>query len=366
MRSVSRRLLLVVSRLNYSYYFLYDEPLALAMTIKVAVSGIPRGYQYPRDDLNWLQAKHIEQIKAVSPEIELFEVPPDQVPDNPDFEVVLAEGGNRTHYHGELDWLDYQKFFGSELRWVQLCSTGFSDNITPEVLDGSVTLTNATNIHTMPIAESVVTAMLDHAKHIKQRRIDQGDRHWTQLKCDELCHRTVLIIGLGNIGQRTAKLCKAFDMRVIGTKRRVEPVENVDLVFPITELREHLGEADYVVVAAPLTPETQYMLGEPEFRAMKESAYYINIGRGAVADETALIKALEEKWISGAYLDAFEVEPLPIDNPLWGLENVLLVPHDSHSSPYIGDRIVDMFCVNLDRYVRGESLRNICDPRKGY
>ncbi len=335
------------------------------MTIKVAVSGIPRGYQYPRADLNWLKEKHIAQIKAISPEIELIEVPPDMVPDA-DFEVVLAEGGNRTHYHGELDWADYQRFFKPGLRWVQLCSTGFSDNITPEVLDGSVILTNAPGIHTYPIAESVITAMLDHAKMLKQRRIDQVTRSWNQLKCDELYRRTVLIIGLGNIGRRTARLCKAFDMRVIGTKRSVEPVENVDLVFPVEELRKYLSEADYVVVAAPLTQETKYMLGEPEFRAMKKDCYYINIGRGAVADENALIKALGEKWISGAYLDAFEVEPLPSDHLFWGMENVLLIPHDSHSSPYIGDRVVDIFCRNLDHYVRGEPLEFVCDPGKGY
>jgi len=338
----------------------------MVMTIKVAVSGIPRGYQFPRSDLNWLQERHIKQIKSISSDIELFEVPPNKVPDNPDFEVVLAEGGNRTHYHGELDWKDYQKFFTPSLRWIQLCSTGFSDNITPEVLEGTVTLTNAPGIHTVPIAESVITAMLDHAKRLKQRRIDQKAHEWNQLKCDELYHRTALVIGLGNIGQRTAKLCKAFDMKVIGTKRRVEPVENVDHVFPVGELREYLAKADYVVVAAPLTPETKYMLDIPEFKAMKNKTYYINIGRGAVARENALIKALKEDWISGAYLDALEVEPLPRDNPLWDMDNVLLVPHDSHSSPYIGDRVIDIFCMNLERYVKDEPLKHVCDPEKGY
>lgn len=313
-----------------------------------------------------MQEKHIKQITGISPEIELIEVPPDKVPDEPDYEVVLAEGGNRTHYHGELDWVDYQMFFTPSLRWVQLCSTGFSDNITPQVLDGSVALTNAPGIHTYPIAESVITAMLDHAKCLKQRRVDQVTHSWNQLKCDELYHRTALIIGLGNIGRRTARLCKAFDMRVIGTKRRVEPVENVDYVFPPSELVKYLPEADYVVVAAPLTPETKYMLGEEEFRAMNENTYFINIGRGAVAQEPALIKALEENWISGAYLDALEVEPLPEDHVFWDMENVLLIPHDSHSSPYIGDRIVDIFCMNLEHYVRGEQLRYICDPSKGY
>ena len=137
-------------------------------------------------------------------------------------------------------------------------------------------------------------------------------------------------------------------------------------VFDVVERDDLLRESDYVVVAAPLTPETRYMLKEPEFRAMKPTAYFINIGRGAVAEEPALIKALEENWIRGAYLDALEVEPLPVDHPFWSMENVLLVPHDSHSSPYIGDRIVDIFCMNLERYVQGKPLSNICDPRKGY
>jgi phosphoglycerate dehydrogenase-like enzyme len=336
------------------------------MNIKVAVSGIPRGYHFPSSDLNWLKDKHIQQINAISPEIEIVEVPPDKVPDNNDFEVVLAEGGNRTHYHGELDWKDYQKFFTPKLKWVQLCSTGFSDNITPQVIKGSVTLTNAPGIHTYPIAESVITAMLDHAKRLKQRRIDQKAHNWNQLKCDELYNRTVLIIGLGNIGKRTAKLCKSFDMRVIGIKRKVEAVDYVDNVFPVEKLKKYLPEADFVVVAVPLTPKTKNMIGESEFRVMKKTSYFINIGRGAVVEELALIKALEEYWIAGAYLDALEVEPLPVVHPFWEMENVLLIPHDSHSSPYIGDRIVDIFCKNLERYVKGESLMYICDPDKGY
>ncbi len=264
------------------------------MTIKVAVSGIPRGYQFPKEDLNWLQDKHRKQIQDISPDIELIEIPAHEVREIEGLEVVLAEGGNRIHYHGELDWEEYQQFFTPSLKWIQLCSTGFSDNITPEVLDGSVTLTNAPGLHTYPIAESVITAMLDHAKLLKQRRIDQKKHLWSQLKCDELYGRTVLIIGLGNIGKRTAKLCKAFDMKVIGTKRRMEKVPNVDEVFPTSDLLSRLPEADYVVVAAPLTPETKGMLGEKEFRAMKKSVYYINLGRGAVAHEPSLIKALEE------------------------------------------------------------------------
>jgi len=280
--------------------------------------------------------------------------------------VVLAEGGNRVHYPGELDWEDYQKFFTPSLRWVQLCSTGFSDNITPQVLDGTVTLTNAPGLHTIPVAESVIAAMLNHAKHLKQRGIDQRNHVWNQLKSDELFRRTVLIIGLGRIGRRVARLCKAFDMRVIGTKRRVGLVENVDTVFSVSELTKHLPQAEYIVIAVPHTPVTENMLGDKEFKAMKKSAYLINIGRGKVVEEPVMIRALREEGIAGAYLDVFVEEPLPEDHVLWDLENVVIVPHDSHSSPYIGDRMVDVFCDNLKRYVAGEPLRNICDPEKGY
>ncbi len=237
---------------------------------------------------------------------------------------------------------------------------------TPEIIDGSVTLTNAPGLHTVPIAESVVAAMLAHAKNLKQRRLDQKAHRWTQLRNDELHGRTVLLIGLGNIGRRVARLCKAFDMTVTGTKRRVEPVPNVDAVFPAGELREYLREADYVVVAAPLTPETMHMLGEPEFKAMKRSAYFINVGRGRIAHEPSLLKALRGDWIAGAYLDVFEVEPLPEGHPLWDMGNAFIVPHDSHSSPYIGDRVVDVFTENLRRYVDGEPLLHVCDPRRGY
>ncbi len=281
-------------------------------------------------------------------------------------EVLLAEGGNRIHYEGELDWEDYQAFFTPSLRWVQICSTGFRDNITPQILDGTATLTNAVGLHTQPIAESVMAAMLEHAKSLGTRRIDQKAHYWNQIKNDELFGRTVLIAGLGHIGKKVAQLCKAFDMKVIGTKRQVAPVDSVDVVFPVDELCQRLPQADYVVLAVPHTAETEDLLGEEAFRAMKPSSYLINVGRGQVVQEQALIAALEERWIAGAYLDAFTEEPLPTDHVLWDMDNVFIVPHDSHSSPYIGDRMVAIFCENLKRYVAGAPLLYTCDPGKGY
>lgn len=247
--------------------------------MKIAVSGIPRGYQFPRADGNWLLAKHRAQIRSVAPEIELVEIPAHQVSDVADIEVLFAEGGNTIHYPGELDRADYEKFFTPGLGWVQLCSTGFSENITPEILAGTVTLTNSPGIHTNPIAESVVAAMLAHAKRIQQRAANQQRHAWDRLDNDELAGRTVCIIGLGRIGQRVAQLCKAFDMRVIGMNRSGRHAANVDAVFAAGALTQHLPEADYVVLAAPHTPETENLLGEAAFRAMKPSAYLINVGR---------------------------------------------------------------------------------------
>lgn len=332
----------------------------------IAVSGIPRGNQFPGTDGNWLQEGHRKQILDVSPRIRLAEIPAHRVRDVDGIEVLLAEGGNRIHYPGELDWEDYEAFFTPSLEWVQICSTGFSDNITPEILNGRVTLTNAPNLHTLPIAESVLAAMLDHAKNLRQRRIDQQTRTWRRLDNDELNGRTVLIVGLGNIGKTVARFCKSFAMRVIGTKRRVAPVENVDMVFDAKALIDRLPAADYVVIAAPYTPATEGMLDEDAIAAMKSSAYLINVGRGRIVDEAALITALRKRRIAGAYLDAFAQEPLDDAHEFWGMDDVLIVPHDSHSSPYIGDRMVEIFCANLRRYAAGEPLRNVCDPVKGY
>jgi len=342
------------------------EAKVSARPLKIAVSGIPRGYQFPRADGNWLQEHHRAQILDAGSDIELMEIPADQVRDVTGIEVLLAEGGNRVHYPGELDRRDYEAFFTPSLKWVQICSTGFSDNVTQSIIDGHVSLTNAPGLHTVPIAESVLAAMLEHVKNLARRRIDQRHRNWRRLNNGELNGATVLIIGLGNIGKAVARLCKSFRMTIIGTKRNVEHVANVDHVFPVDELTEHLPSADFIVIAAPHTRDTENMLSEQAFSIMKPSAYLVNVGRGQVIEEFALMEALSGRRIAGAYLDAFNREPLDGENVLWSMKNVLIVPHDSHSSPYIGDRMVDIFCRNLRRYIAGEPLHNVCDPNRGY
>lgn len=257
--------------------------------LQIAVSGIPRGYQRPRADGNWLRECHRKQILDISPRIRLLEIPAQRVEETAGIEVLLAEGGNRSHYPGELDRKDYEAFFTPSLKWVQICSTGFSDNVTAEIADGRVTLTNARGLHTVPIAESVLAAMLAHAKNLAQRSVDQRAHVWRRLNNDELGGKTVLIIGLGNIGKTVARFCKTFDMTVIGTKRTPEPVEGVDRVFAPEDLAEHLPSADYIVIAAPHTPATEGMLNADCFAVLKPSTYIVNVGRGQVIEERALI-----------------------------------------------------------------------------
>jgi phosphoglycerate dehydrogenase-like enzyme len=336
--------------------------------IKIAVSGIPRGYHFPQEDGNWLTDHHRMMITSVSPLVDLIEVPASEVQktDLNGIEIVLAEGGNRTHYPGELDWEDYLHFSNPALKWIQLCSTGFSDNITPEILSGKVFLTNAPGLHTIPIAESVMAAMLQYAKQLQMRKEDQANRRWIQRKNRELNGSVVLIVGLGKIGQEVARLCKSFGMRVIGTRLHAQETPFVDEVFTAQEINSRLPQADYVVMAVPLTGATKNMLNKEGFAAMKATSFLINIGRGQTVCEHALVDALIKKKIGGAYLDAFVEEPLPQGHVLWNLEGCVIVPHDSHSSPHIGDRMVEIFCENLQLYVSGQPLNHVCDPKRGY
>ena len=177
------------------------------------------------------------------------------------------------------------------------------------------------------------------------------------------------VVGLGSIGREVARLTKAFGMRVIATRRSARDTSRaryVDKLFPATQLHGLLVESDYVAVTLPLTSETREIIGEAELNAMKSTGYIINIGRGGLIDEEALIRALKEKRIAGAGLDVTAVEPLPPDSPLWDLDNVIISPHISGGMEDYIARATDVFCKNLDRYLIGKRLINIIDKKKGY
>lgn len=183
---------------------------------------------------------------------------------------------------------------------------------------------------------------------------------------EDVAGKVLGIMGLGQIGKPLAARAAAFGMRVVGTKRTPEPVPHVDLVLPPDRIGDLLTEADYVVALLPLTPETRGRMGEREFRSMKPAAVFINVSRGPIVQEAALVRALREGWIAGAGLDVFEAEPLPADNPLYDFPQVIITPHVSGITPKFFERIATIFSRNLRRYVTGEPLANVIDVERGY
>lgn len=255
------------------------------------------------------------------------------------------------------------------LRWVQLTSAGLDRAVRSGLLESDLMLTNASGLHATPIGEYVLLQMLMFCKGAQKFVRAQDRREWVRYMPQELYGKTVGVVGMGHIGGEVARLAKAFGCRVIATRRSVTAASSDDVadeLLPPSELPRLLGESDFVVLAVPLTAETRRLIGEAELRAMKPAAVLINIARGAVVDEAALVRALTEGWIAGAGLDVFEQEPLPPESALWGLENVILSPHISGGTEIYNQRATGIFCENLRRYLAGETLMNLADAQRGY
>ncbi|MDZ4876595.1 MAG: Glyoxylate/hydroxypyruvate reductase A [Chroococcidiopsis cubana SAG 39.79] len=253
------------------------------------------------------------------------------------------------------------------LRWHHAPNAGVDRFLTPTYLERDLILTNGAGVHAIPIAESVIGYMLAHTKRLSELYALQAEHHWkSHFAIQELKGATLLIIGAGGIGQEIALRARAFGMRILGSRRRPEPLPHFDKVVGADEWRSLLPEADYVVIATPLTPETKGSLDEAALRLMRPHAYLINIARGAIVEEPALLKALSENWIAGAALDTLITEPLPPDSPFWSLPNVLITPHCSAHSPKVAERSLALFLDNLQRYRSGIALRNVVDKRVGY
>jgi phosphoglycerate dehydrogenase-like enzyme len=261
------------------------------------------------------------------------------------------------------------------LAWLQLTSAGVDRLLDSEpVRSDRVQVTTASGLHAVPISEWVLGAMIAFAKGFPRAIDAQREQTWRPFWPQELEGATVAVVGLGAIGSRVAQLAKALGMRVLGVRRsapaRLTAVQasdpRVDELFPAADLAYALAEADYVVLAVPLTDDTRALIGEAELRAMKPGAVIVNIARGAVIDQAALVRALREGWIAGAALDVTDPEPLPPDDELWKAPNVMITPHISGGTPRYMDRAVDIFCENLERYLAGKPLRNVVDPARGY
>jgi phosphoglycerate dehydrogenase-like enzyme len=209
-------------------------------------------------------------------------------------------------------------------------------------------------------------AMLMFAKDYVRMERDKKAKRWERYCGEELTGKTLAVVGLGRVGQEVARHGKKMDMRVVGMRRSMTPVDGVDRMFDRGQLRDVLGETDFLVLVAPHTPETEGMIGAEEIAAMKPGAVLINIGRGQLVDEPAMIRALEEGHLAGAALDVFSTEPPPADSPLWDMPNVIISPHSASTVTQENARITDIFCDNLQRYMTGRPLRNVLDTEKLY
>jgi phosphoglycerate dehydrogenase-like enzyme len=250
------------------------------------------------------------------------------------------------------------------LRWVSVGGSG-TDHLAPwDPL--RLTVTNAAGVGASTMAQYAIAAALHFTLGLPGLAAAQRERRWAPGNVGSVEGKCMVILGLGKTGQAVARLAKAHGMRVLGLRARPAPTPSVDRVEPVARLHELLAEADFLVVSVPLTAETRGLLDASAFARLKPGAVLVDVSRGGVVGQAALIEALESGRLKGAALDVFETEPLPADNPLWGRENVIITPHCSSVDAGWELRSIEMFCDNLDRWRRGETLSNIVDPRRGY
>jgi phosphoglycerate dehydrogenase-like enzyme len=284
----------------------------------------------------------------------------------PNAEVILYSG-----LTGKT--VDFREIWrhANGVKWVHCLSAGVEKLLFPELIESPVPVTNAKGVFKRSLAEFAVLGILYFYKHVRRLVDSQRAHHWDDFKVEWLPGKTMGVVGYGEIGQECARLAKALGVRVYATRRKPQLSQNdpiLDRIFAADQLYEMLGQVDVVLAAAPLTPETRHMLSDAAFQSMKPTAIVMNVGRGPVIDEAALVRALEQKRIAGAALDVFEEEPLSPASPLWDMENVLISPHctDRTRDPDWLDLTMQCFLDNFQRYVKSEPLMNLVDKRAGY
>jgi phosphoglycerate dehydrogenase-like enzyme len=322
------------------------------------------------------RSRDLERIRAAAPDARLVMVSVEGLADGPldDVEVMLR------------GWLSSDAFDrilvrAPRLSWVHSATSGVERALTPAALERGVVVTNARGVFSQPIAEYVLMMILAISRRLPQLLELQRERTWQPLEGAELRDVTVGIVGLGSIGRAVAALATAFGCRVVAVRRRSEgsPERSasedgepspdaivLDRVGGPETLPELLAESDFIVLAAPLTPETEEMINAEALALVKPGAWLINVARGRLIDERALLRALQDGELGGAVLDTFRDEPLSPASPFYDQANVIVTPHTAWSSGRVLDRSVELFCDNLRRFAVGEPLLNVVDPSAGY
>ena len=321
------------------------------------------------------RAGDLERIRAAAPSSRIVTLSVEGLSDDPvdDVEVLL---------HGWLsaDAFDRLLARAPRLVWVHSASAGVERALTPASRERGIVITNARGVFSRPIAEYVMMMILAVRRKLPGLLELQRERTWQPLEGGELRDVTVGIVGLGSIGRAVGALATAFGCRVVATRRRPDGPTGapesarefsfgeamLDRVGGPETLPALLAESDFVVLAAPLTAETENMIDAETLAAMKPGSWLINVARGRLIDERALIRALRDGPMGGAILDTFRDEPLQPSSPFYDLPNVIVTPHTSWSSSRVLDRSVELFCDNLRHFAAGEPLLNVVDPRQGY
>lgn len=307
--------------------------------------------------------KGIPALKQAYPTIEFAHCP--------DQKALAAEIADAEIYMGHIN---REVFLAArQLKWIQSPSTGINYYLNiPELKDGPCILTGARGAHAACVAESALAMILAFTRGIRESIQLQPQHKWAmrevRSRLIELSRLTMGIIAFGSIGRALAKRAKAFDMHVI-VADAFPPArpEFVDEMWGIDRLDDLLRQSDIVVVAAPWSPEAQGMIGAAQIALMKPTAMLVGISRGGIIDQVALAQALREKKIACAALDVFEPEPLPADNELWDIENLLVASHIAGGTQYEAEHLLEIFNENLGKYLRGDlPLRNQADKQKGY
>jgi len=262
-----------------------------------------------------------------------------------------------------------------KLHWIHTPTAAVHQFLFPELVNSDVVLTNSTEVHGPVVAEHVIALIFALAKKLPQASALQNKHEWGKEKIwshgahpKEIDGATLGLVGLGSIGRRVARMASALGMRVIAVREHVEKPkpEGVAQTFHSDQLDDVLRQADFVVLAAPLTAETTRLMNAKRLAMMKPDSYLINVGRGQQIEEPALVEALQARRIAGAALDVFEQEPLPPNSPLWALDNLLITPHTAGITEKLWTRHYDNFSDNLRRYIAHQPLQHVVDKHKGY
>ncbi len=262
-----------------------------------------------------------------------------------------------------------QKSWAKKLRWLHLPSAGADGYTQPEeYCNKDIRISTSSGVFGQPIAEHVFAMILSHNRNLQEYAYYKAEKRWVRgWETKDFFGSTIGILGLGDIGSQIAKRAKVWGARVLAIRRSRTPAPDyVDGLYTMEEMDEVLTQSDYVVLALPNTHKTKGMISEEKLRLMKPGAFLVNIGRGSLIDQEALIKALTEGWIGGAGLDVTDPEPLPEDSPLWELPNVILTPHTSGGSPTNDRRRMSIFLHNLECYIKDRPLQNQVDFTEEY